>query len=100
MIGNAETSMFELKVGIIKREANVIISNSTGGKEMQVNKVIYILLALFLGSFGIHKFYAGKNMQGILHLIFCWTGIPHILAIISAVITVFKPADEQGNVTL
>ena len=41
--------MFELKVGIIK-EANVIISNSTGGKEMQVNKVIYILLALFLGS--------------------------------------------------
>ncbi|HDB5454717.1 TPA: TM2 domain-containing protein [Staphylococcus aureus] len=77
---------------------------------MQVNKVIYILLALFLGSFGIHKFYAGKNMQGILHLIFCWTGIPHlifcwtgiphILAIISAVITVFKPADEQGNVTL
>ncbi|HDV5876626.1 TPA: NINE protein, partial [Staphylococcus aureus] len=24
---------------------------------MQVNKVIYILLALFLGSFGIHKFY-------------------------------------------
>lgn len=62
---------------------------------MQVNKVIYILLALFLGSFGIHKFYAGKNMQGILHLIFCWTGIPHILAIISAVITVFKPADEQ-----
>ncbi|HDI6738387.1 TPA: NINE protein, partial [Staphylococcus aureus] len=23
---------------------------------MQVNKVIYILLALFLGSFGIHKF--------------------------------------------
>ena len=90
MIGNAETRMFELKVGIIKREANVIISNSTGGKEMQVNKVIYILLALFLGSFGIHKFYAGKNMQG----------IPHILAIISAVITVFKPADEQGNVTL
>ncbi len=34
------------KVGIIKREANDIISNSTGGKEMQVNKVIYILLAL------------------------------------------------------
>lgn len=53
--------MFELKVGIIKREVNVIISNSTGGKEMQVNKVIYILLALFLGSFGIHKFYAGKK---------------------------------------
>ena len=30
---------------------------------MQVNKVIYILLALFLGSFGIHKFYAGKTCK-------------------------------------
>ena len=30
---------------------------------MEVNKVIYILLAVFLGSFGIHKFYAGKNSR-------------------------------------
>ena len=66
---------------------------------MQVNKVIYILLALFLGSFGIHKFYAGKTCK-VSYLIFFWTVIPHILAIISAIITVFKPADEHGNVTL
>ena len=36
---------------------------------MEVNKVIYILLAVFLGSFGIHKFYAGKSFQGIMHFI-------------------------------
>ena len=40
---------------------------------MEVNKVIYILLAVFLGSFGIHKFYAGKPIQGLLHILFCWT---------------------------
>lgn len=67
---------------------------------MEVNKVIYILLAVFLGSFGIHKFYAGKTMQGILHILFCWTTIPHVLAIISAILTLFKPADENGNVTM
>ncbi|EHJ08503.1 TM2 domain-containing protein [Staphylococcus simiae] len=67
---------------------------------MEVNKIIYILLAIFLGSFGVHKFYAGKNMQGILHLLFFWTGIPHILAIISAVLTLFRPSDENGNIMM
>lgn len=27
---------------------------------MEVNKVIYILLVVFFGSFGIYKFYVGK----------------------------------------
>ena len=67
---------------------------------MEVNKVIYILLAVFLGSFGIHKFYAGKPIQGLLHILFCWTSIPHVLAIISAVLTLFKPADANGNVRM
>lgn len=35
-----------------------------------------ILLALFLGGFGIHKFYLNKPFQGILYLFFCWTFIP------------------------
>lgn len=70
-----------------------------GGLSMnEVNKVIYIVLALFLGSFGIHKFYARKTGVGILYLIFCWTGIPQILAIIGAILTLLKPADQNGNV--
>lgn len=64
----------------------------------EVNKVIYIVLAVFLGSFGVHKFYARKTGMGLLFLVFCWTGIPQILAIISAIIVLFKPSDEQGNV--
>lgn len=64
----------------------------------EVNKVIYIVLAVFLGSFGIHKFYARKTGVGILYLVFCWTGIPQILAIIGAVLTLLKPADQNGNV--
>jgi TM2 domain-containing membrane protein YozV len=39
-----------------------------------------ILMALFLGNFGIHKFYLGQTTWGVIYLIFCWTGIPGIVA--------------------
>ncbi len=39
-----------------------------------------ILLCFFLGGFGIHKFYLGKNVEGILYLIFFWTCIPSLIA--------------------
>ena len=37
---------------------------------MRVNKTLYVLCALFLGGVGIHKFYADKVGQGVLHLVF------------------------------
>ncbi|WP_159721089.1 TM2 domain-containing protein [Streptococcus halichoeri] len=63
----------------------------------KVNKVIYILLAFFLGGLSVHKFYAGQTGRGILYLIFSWTFIPHFLALISAILALFKPADREGN---
>jgi len=43
-------------------------------------RTVAILLCFFLGGMGIHKFYLGKNVEGTLYLIFCWTFIPSILA--------------------
>jgi TM2 domain-containing membrane protein YozV len=40
------------------------------------------LLALFLGGVGAHWFYLGKSMRGLLYLIFVWTSVPLILALI------------------
>ena len=42
---------------------------------MRVNKTLYVLCSLFLGGVGIHKFYADKVWQGVLHLVFFWTTI-------------------------
>ncbi len=64
-----------------------------------VNKVIYCVLAFFLGGIGIHKFYAGKTLAGILYLIFCWTGIPAILALIDFIIGLCKTSDASGNIS-
>jgi hypothetical protein len=44
-----------------------------------------VLLALFFGTFGAHKFYLGQTFQGFIYLLFCWTGIPTALGIIEAI---------------
>ena len=46
------------------------------------DEVVGILLALFLGTFGIHHFYLRRTGLGVLYCLFCWTGIPAILGLI------------------
>lgn len=46
------------------------------------DEVIGILLALFLGGFGIHHFYLRNTGLGILYVCFSWTPIPWILGFI------------------
>ncbi len=43
-----------------------------------------VLLALFLGGLGAHKFYLGQTGLGIFYLLFCWTYIPSIIALFEA----------------
>lgn len=50
------------------------------------SKIAAGLLAIFLGSIGIHKFYLGKVGMGILYICFCWTGIPAFVAFIEGII--------------
>ncbi len=51
---------------------------------VQKDEVLGVLLALFLGSFGLHHFYLKRNGLGILYLIFFWTGIPGIVGFFEA----------------
>jgi len=46
------------------------------------DEVVGILLALFLGTFGIHHFYLRRTGLGILYCCFFWSGIPAILGFI------------------
>lgn len=46
------------------------------------DEVVGVLLALFLGCFGIHHFYLRRNGLGVLYLLFFWTGITAILGFI------------------
>jgi len=46
------------------------------------DEVAGVLLALFLGGFGIHHFYLRRTGLGVVYLCFCWTPIPWILGFI------------------
>ena len=67
---------------------------------MKVSKGLYIALCLFLGTVGIHKFYAGKWGQGFLYVVLCWTGIPAVLALFDLLVAIFKRSDNHGQIYL
>lgn len=58
------------------------------------NYIIYVLLAIFLGGFGINWFYVGKTMAGVLSLIFCWCGIPAIISFIHAILVLIRGPED------
>ena len=60
------------------------------------NKTTTIILSVCLGGAGAHHFYLGNTQKGILYLLFFWTGVPAILALIDF-INYLKMSDEEFN---
>lgn len=55
------------------------------------NRTVAVLLALFLGGLGAHKFYLERPGMGLLYLIFCWTFIPSIIGLIEGIAYLTQP---------
>ena len=51
-------------------------------EQVRRDEVVGILLALFLGGFGVHHFYLRRTGLGILYACFCWTPFPWVLGFI------------------
>lgn len=74
------------------------IASSTGDNVSNKSRLCAALLAFFLGAFGIHRFYMGKTISGIFMLLFFWTGIPTIVAIIDLIMILCGIAtDDEGK---
>lgn len=57
-------------------------------------KLIQSALAIFFGTFGAHKFYQGKTIQGILYALFCWTSLPTWIGFIEGIRYLFMPVGD------
>lgn len=58
------------------------------------SRIAAALLAIFLGGFGIHKFYLNRAGWGVLYLVFFWTWIPAIVGFIEGLIYLINSDDE------
>ena len=49
------------------------------------SKRLAVIAAIFFGTFGIHRFYLGEWLYGVLYVAFCWTWIPTLLGVVDGV---------------
>ena len=59
-------------------------------------KVSAALLAIFLGNFGIHRFYLGQ-WWGVFYLLFFWTGIPGLISFIEGIVFLCTSDSNWSN---
>ena len=52
------------------------------------------LLGIFFGGIGAHKFFLGKNFQGVSYILFLWTGLPIFVGFIEGVRWLFMSVDD------
>lgn len=61
------------------------------------DRITAAILALFLGTLGVHHFYLGRPVLGILHICFCWFFFfPTIIGFIDGLIFLFM-SDSAFN---
>jgi len=61
---------------------------------LKKEKIAAALLALFLGPFGVHRFYLGQVGRGIVYLIFFWFPLIWIISFIDFIIFISMPQDD------
>lgn len=55
------------------------------------------VLAAFLGALGVHRFYLGKIVTGVLYFLFCWTGIPFLISAVETYLIAFMPVEKWAK---
>ncbi|MBR2438724.1 MAG: TM2 domain-containing protein [Lentisphaeria bacterium] len=70
---------------------------------LQKNRLVYILLGIFLGCWGVHNFYAGYIKRAVIQLLLsvllCWTFIVPAIVFIWVIIDICTvDRDANGNI--
>jgi len=80
--------------GLSSRQKAIYLSEMEKRKK---SKVVAVVLALVLGNGGIHQFYLRRPIWGIVYLVFCWTFVPAVIALIECFGFIQKRVDELNK---
>ena len=50
------------------------------------DRITASVLAILFGGLGLHHFYLGETGRGFVDILFCWTGIPSLAALIQGIV--------------
>ena len=67
-------------------------------EKRKLNKKTYILLLVFLGWMGGHRWYQKHFMTASFMTLFCWTGLPLLLCVTDLMEVIPVKADENGEI--
>lgn len=90
----------EEKEGRISRIISGFFDRRAARQKQPLNRKKYLLLAIFTGWCGGHRFYAKRYAVAILYLLFFWTGFPLAMTIIDILTVIPMKADEDGMIFL
>ncbi len=95
-----EQGIEEPKEKGLSRMVSSFFERRDAREAVPLKKKTYILLAIFTGWMGGHRFYAKQWKLGLVYLLLCWTGFGAINAFIDLLVVIPKPADESGIVMM
>ena len=84
----------------LKKLISTALNKRETREKVSISKKKYLLLALFLGIFGGHRFYAKQYITAVIYLLLFWTGISLSMTIIDMMIVAPIKADENGKILL
>ena len=90
----------EVKESRISRAISNFFDKREKRELVPVVRKKYLLLALFTGWMGGHRFYARQYPTAILYLLFCWTGCPVAMTLVDLMVAIPKEVDEEGRILL
>lgn len=90
----------EVKEGRISRAISNFFDRRESREPSIVVRKKYLLLALFTGWMGGHRFYAKQYPTAILYLLFFWSGFPIAMTLIDLMVAIPKEADAEGKILL
>lgn len=86
------------KEGRISHMISSFFERREGREKVLVNRKKLLLLAVFTGWMGGHRFYTKQYKLAVFYLLFFWTGVPMAMTIIDLLEFIPIPVDENGNI--
>lgn len=90
----------EEKEGRVSKAISSFFARRDAKEAVRLSKKKYILLAVFTGWLGGHRFYTKQYPLAVLYLVLFWTGFSTAMTIIDLLIVIPKEADADGMIRI